>query len=171
MSTETLILGVLLIVSMMVIARIFRKGLGSFEQHFQDFRRNLQRTEKQVRDGNLSISLNEQMAVIRAALAEELDIAGQPAGYSMDAGTNPRLVRLHTPQGCFEISFNRKTARLHSQNRVLHGGGLWVLRGPDGENEIHTESLAGAMQHMHTVVRGGLLVAEEGEEFRRRFPA
>lgn len=169
MSTQTLVLGVLLIVSLMVVARIFRKGLGSFEQHFQDFKRNLQKTEKEVRDGNFSISLNEQMAVIRAALTEELDMAGHPAACSIEDADKSRLIRLHTPQGCFEIAFSCKSVRLHSQNRVLHGGGQWTLRGPEGQ--IHTESLAEVMQCLRTVIQGGPLVNDEGGEFRRRFPA
>lgn len=166
MSTETLILGVLLVVCLMVAVRIFRKGLGTFDQHFQEFRRTLDKTEKQVRDGNLSISLHEQMAVIRAAIAEELELAGNPDGYYMDA--SPRLVRLHSPRGSFEILFHCKTTRLHSQNRVLRGGGLWVLRGPDGK-ELRTQSLGQAMQHMRRVIQGLPLAEEEGEEFRRRF--
>lgn len=169
MTTQTLVLGVLLIVSLMLVARIFRKGLGSFDQHFQDFKRNLKKTEKEVRDGNFSISLNEQMAVIRAALAEELDMAGQPAGCSIEAADKSRLIRLHTQQGCFEITFTCKTARLHSQNRVLHGGGQWALRGPEGH--VYTESLAEVMQCLRTVIRGGPLMSDEGGEFRRRFPA
>lgn len=169
MSTQTLVLGVLLIVSLMVVARIFRKGLGTFDERFQEFRRNLKKTEKEVRDGNFSISLNEQMAVIRAALAEELDLAGHPAGCSIEAADKPRLIRLHTPQGCFEISFSTRAVRLHSQNRVLHGGGQWALSGPEGQ--VHTESLAEAMQCLRTVIRGGPLLHDEGGEFRRRFPA
>lgn len=165
MSTETLILGVLLVVCLMVAVRIFRKGLGTFDQHFKEFRRTLNKTEKQVRDGNLSISLHEQMAVIRAAIAEELDFAGNPDGYYMDV--SPQLVRLHSPSGSFEILFHCKTKRLQSQNRVLRGGGQWVLRGPT--NEIRTQSLGQAMQHMRRIIRGQPLVEEEGEEFRRRF--
>lgn len=166
MSTETLILGVLLIVCVMVAMRIFRKGLGTLDQHLQEFKRVLNATEKQVRDGNLSISLQEQMAVVRAAIAEELDLAGKPAGYSIDA--SPHLVRLHTPRGPFEIRFRCRTTRLHSQNRVLHGGGLWALHGPDG-HEVQTQSLGQAMQHMQRVIQGQPLAEAEGEEFRRRF--
>lgn len=166
MSTETLILGVLLVVCLVVAARVFRKGLGTFDQHFKDFRRALDLTEKQVRDGNLSISLHEQMAVIRAAIAEELELEGNPAGYYIDA--SPKLVCLHTPRGSFEILFHCKTTRLHTQNRVLRGGGQWILHGPDTK-EVRTQSLGQAMQHMRRIIQGQALAEEEGEEFRRRF--
>lgn len=167
MSTETLVLGVLLIVSVMVVIRIFRKGLGTFEQRYQDFRNKVKTTEKQVRDGNLSISLHEQMAVIRGAITEELDIAGNPAGYYID--TTPKVVRLHTPRGPFEITFMCKSARLQSQNKVLHGGGSWQIHGPGGQS-VGTQSLGQAMLYMQQVIQGRPLETDEGEEFRRRFP-
>ncbi|MEG2173376.1 MAG: hypothetical protein RRY29_08965 [Desulfovibrionaceae bacterium] len=167
MSTETLILGGLLIASLMVFVRIFRKGLSTFDQHFNSFRQAVRATEKQVREGNLSISLLEQMTVIRAALDEELDLAGRPKGYYVDA--KPKVVRLHTPQGPFEITFMCKTTRLHSQNKVLHGGGAWTVCGPQGV-PLHTQSLGQTMQYLQKVIQGCPVTQDEGEAFRRRFP-
>lgn len=168
MSTDALILGILLIASLMVAARLFRKKLGNFDQHFQTFKHDVETTEKQVRDGNLSISLGEQRAVMRAAIAEELDVLGLTANFALEEG--PQGLRLQTPSGPYDIVFMCRQARLRSQNRVLHGGGEWALRSPD-HIEVRSPSLGETMHNVRKILQGESLHEDEGAEFRRRFPA
>lgn len=168
MSTETVVLAVLLIVTLMVAVRVFRKKMGNYQNHFQSFKRDVAATEKQVRDGNLSISLSEQRAVMRAAIMEELDTMGRAMECSLES--IPQGMRLHTPHGAYEIIFLCRQTRLRSQNKVLHGGGEWALRTPDN-TEVRSPSLGQTMQHVCKVLQGETLDEDEGAAFRRRFPA
>lgn len=168
MTIDALILGVLLIASLLVAVRLFRKKLGSFDQHFQSFQREVEATEKQVRDGNLSISLGEHRAVMRAAIVEQLDILEKKQDCSLEEVAQG--LRLHTPSGSYDIVFLCRQTRLRSQNRVLHGGGEWVLRCPD-DSELRSPSLAESMQYIRKILQGEQVHADEGAMFRRRFPA
>lgn len=168
MSTENVVLAVLLIATVMVAVRVFRKKMGNFQNHFLSFKRDVAATEKQVRDGNLSISLSEQRAVMRAAIVEELEIMGKAVDYTLES--IPQGMRLHTPNGAYDIVFLCRQTRLRSQNRVLHGGGEWALRTPDN-TEVRSPSLGQTMQHVCKILQGETLDEDEGVAFRRRFPA
>lgn len=167
MSFDSIIMGVLLIVTLMVAARVFRKRLGNYDNRCKSFMDTVHATEKELRNCNMSISRREQLAVLRAALVDVLHLEGEPAGFAVqDRG---EFLVLQSPKGEVQITFMSKSVRLCTQNRELYGNNRWSIISPEGEKRSF-ESLAETMKCLEKVIAGMPIGSDEGAEFRRRFP-
>lgn len=161
-------MGGLGVVTLVVLVRIFRNGLGTYTESRKKFQDRIRKTEEETREYNLALPLQEQMAFMSAAVRELLDLAGNPAGFRVEqAGAE---LRLETPGGGIMVRYAARSRRLHSQNRVLHGAVRWELSGP-GEEDLHVfRELDAVIKHLELLVSGrSPEIEEEPPEFRRRF--
>ncbi|MDE7063963.1 MAG: hypothetical protein K2O70_00605, partial [Desulfovibrionaceae bacterium] len=155
LSGEILAMGGLGVVTLLVLVRIFRSGLGTYTEARRNFQDRIRKTEEETREYNLAMPLQEQMAFMFAAVRELLDLAGNPAGFRVEqTGTE---LRLETPGGEITVRYAVQSRRLHSRNKVLHGASRWELLGPGEEKRHVFLELDAVVRHLQCLVAQSLI--------------
>lgn len=168
LNMETLALGGLGVVTLVVLVRIFRNGLGTYTETREKFRQRVRKTEEEMREYNLALPLQEQMAFMLAATRELLELEEKPEGF--DAELEGDTLRLDTPQGAIRVRYAARARRLHTQNRVLHGAARWEILGPGEDERREFRELDAVIKHLDCRITGSVdEVENEPPEFRRRF--
>ena len=172
LSVETAVLGALAIFGFVVVARLFRRGMGTYAQRQSSMRERIRKTSADIRENTQSMPVPEHMALMDAVLRELLFLAGNPEGCRVERRSREALC-LHTPGGVWSVRFVLRVANLRSSRRTLHGGGQWEVIPEDGADIHAFRDLAQLMRYLDTLVRPDVAHVEgveaEPPEFRRRF--
>lgn len=134
--------------ALILIRRIWRGGLGSFEQSTYKMQKRINDTDAEIRERNLAISVNEQLYILEAALRELLELEESPAGCAVQR--MGKALRLTTPAGDVDISYAVRQATLRSAGRVMRGAARWEVR--HGEESHGFSELAQLMCHVRGIV-------------------
>lgn len=170
LSLETAFLGALAILGFVVVARIFRKGLGNYSQRQKAMRTRIRKTSAAIREDTHSTPLSEQMALMEAAVRELLLLSGNPSGCSV-ARCGREELHLHTPRGSWRIRLVLRAANLRGARRTLHAG-QWEVGSVQGGDVQTFAELAPLMRYLSGLVHPENKRLEgvdaEPPEFRRR---
>lgn len=123
---ETTAMGILGIVGLALTVRLLRKGLGSYAQSRVAMDKRIDKTNAEIRESNLTMSLRERFDLLEAVLGELLALAGNPPGCSVERRSRDLLLR--TPAAAWRIVLSAKTKPLRSMKRTLHGEEQWEVR-------------------------------------------
>lgn len=156
-------LGAMGIVALLVIVRLFRKGLGTYSQCRDAMRIRIEKTSTEIREYNQSIPEQEQARLLEASVQELLELAGATAMCAV--WRDAQGVRLRTPDGEWLLRHRPKRAALRGVQRTLYGAGTWeacpqvregerVCDDPAQDVATFTE-LTAFMAHVDGLVRRG----------------
>lgn len=134
--------------ALILIRRIWKGGLGTFEQSALKMQRRISDTDAEIRDHNLAMSLSEQLYIVEVALRELLELEGSPVGFAVQRVG--RSVRLSTPSGDMDIAYAVRQSTLRSAGRVMRGAARWEVR--QGQESQTFSELVQLMCHVRGVV-------------------
>ena len=162
------VMGVLGIATLVLIARVYRRGLGSYGESHKKMAQRIRSTDSAMREHNHAMPVSEQMQVLQAALRELLVLEGHPRGCSVHREGSELL--LDTPQGPWRVRYGMRTSVLRGSRRVVHGAGLWEVCHERQTGHTFTD-LALLMRFLRTCLHPGTPVAadEEAAFVERRF--
>lgn len=160
-------LGGVLIIALIFCAKIMRRGRQSLDQDREACFARIREGEQQLCEERKQIAATEHLALMQAALADWLRLAGDPPGHSLSR--EGRTLLLDTPQGQWRVELVMRERTLKSTGQILHGRSRWLLHG-FGQEEQHSDS-ASLMRSLNGHLRGEEDKSIEPDHLARRVGA
>lgn len=134
--------------ALILIRRIWKGGLGTFEQSTRKMQQRISDTDAEIRDHNLAMPPGEQLHIVEAALWELLELEGKPAGFGVRR--TEKSLCLTTPSGDMEIMYTVRQSTLRSAGRVMRGAAHWQVS-HCGQTQVFSD-LAPLMRFLRSTV-------------------
>lgn len=154
------VLGVLCVAGLVLVRRIWRSGLGTYDESHLKMERRIRDTDAEIRECNLSMPAGEQLHILEAALRELLELEHAPSGWAVRLEEKSLL--LETPQGDVHLAYDVRRSVLRGDGRVMHGAAHWEADFDGGTRTF--ADLAQLAGWVRAVLQGSAALHEEGED-------
>lgn len=162
---EWAILGAILLGAMIFSARIMRKGRPSLDEARSRCLSRIHDQELMLAEDRRNVPAEEEIGLMRSAMADLLRLEGEPAGWSLER--SGRTLRLETPDGEWRVELVAgRPCKISggSAARSPHTGSRWLLEGANvSEGHADAASLMRSLQ-AHMPGSGGCRGGDGGIE-------